>query len=305
MKKLLVTGAGGFLGWNVCRELSERWKVTAVMAHSPAWPGVEAVRADLTQKTCLLGLLDILRPDAVIHLAALSAPNTCEEDPELSHLINVEISERLAKMCAKRDIPLAFTSSSQVFDGTAQSYDEGSPVSPVNTYGRHKAEAERRVLAEHPRATVCRVPLMFGPAGPRKGSFLQQLLKADEQGRELRLFSDEYRCFLSGRDAAQGLELALESEYFGLLHIAGPQCLSRLEFGRALEQALGRRLNIVETRQADVDMAAQRPPRLNLRIDLARTLGFSPGNVLDELRWSLAHPFAPLPARTATHTPCP
>lgn len=292
------------MGWNVCRELAHDWRILAVMGHSPVWPGVDAYRADLTQKTCLEGLLDILLPDAVIHLAALSVPDVCERDPELSRIINIEISQRLARMCRQRGIPMAFTSSSQVFDGAAQKYDETSALTPLNTYGRHKAEAEEQVLHEHPQAVVCRVPLMFGPAGPHKVSFLQQLLRADDEGRALTLFSDEYRCFLSARDAAHGLELAVQSGYHGVLHLAGPECISRLEFGRRLEQALGRSLNIIETRQAEMTFSAPRPARLNLSIEQARTLGFSPGSVTDELRWALAHPFKRQAPHTAEDVEC-
>lgn len=290
--RLLVTGAGGFLGWNVCRELAARWDVTAVISRSPAWPGVAAVQADLTAPGVLPALLQSCRPRAVLHLAALSAPNVCEQEPLVSHRINVDASAELADLCRKRGIALAFTSSSQVFDGRARSYTENDPVCPLNVYGRHKAEAEQAVLTAHPDAVVCRLPLMFGPSGPHTISFLQQVLRAERDGRTMRLFTDEFRCFLSARDAAAGLELALTTRHSGLLHLAGPQCLSRLDFGRAVERVLGRHVPIIAARQSDVAMAATRPERLDLCIDLARSLGFTPGTIDEELAWALGHPFS-------------
>lgn len=284
-KKLLITGASGFLGWNLCR-LSHTEFDTAVgivFDNSNPLSGIDFMKADLTRFAELRGMLADVRPDAVIHTAAMSQTNFCQLHPDESRKINVEATSNLAGLCADRSIPFVFTSSDMVFDGLNPPYREEDPVSPVSVYGEQKAEAERAVLKNHPDAAVCRMALMFGDAGAGK-SFIQPWIKDMREGRELRLFIDEFRTPLSGRDAARGLLLAVAKSK-GLLHLGGPERLSRYEFGRMLREAVGLPgAKIVPCTQDSFKMAAPRPPDVSLDSSKAFALGFRPGRVDVELQ---------------------
>ncbi|MBN1103688.1 MAG: sugar nucleotide-binding protein, partial [Deltaproteobacteria bacterium] len=164
MKKLLVTGGSGFLGWNLCVSAAGLWETFATVFRHPATllPRATLVSLDLTDSEALHGLFRVVRPDAVIHAAAISNAEHCEADPDQSHGINVEVPKKLARLCAERGIPYLFTSSDLVFDGLNPPYGEDAPHSPVSHYGRQKSLGEKGVLEIYPDATICRLPVMFG-----------------------------------------------------------------------------------------------------------------------------------------------
>ncbi|NJN23538.1 MAG: sugar nucleotide-binding protein [Acaryochloridaceae cyanobacterium RL_2_7] len=145
-KKLLITGASGFLGWYLCRlAVSLGWDVhgtSYTKAH-----GLDFVtwhHLDLTDEKAVVSLMHTLQPDAVIHAAAMGRPNDCQTDPEGSYAINVEATAHLARLCQALERKLVFISTEQVFDGEHPPYQETDPVSPINLYGEHKRSQNRR-----------------------------------------------------------------------------------------------------------------------------------------------------------------
>lgn len=283
MKRLLVTGASGFLGWNLCQVAQRDWEVYGVYHSKPFQiPGVTPVQADLTNFDNLKQLFQTVKPDAVAHLAALSSPNACQNQPEVAYAINVTASWNLAGLSADAGIPCVFTSSDMVFDGRNPPYRETDPVCPVNRYGEHKSLAETGMLERYPRAAICRMPLMFGFAATAP-SFLQPFIQQLRQGQELRLFIDEFRTPVGATTAAQGLLLALE-QVSGRLHLGGKERVSRYEFGKLMVDALQLPDDrLYPCRQADVPMPAPRPPDLSMDSTKAFTLGYTPLSIYEEL----------------------
>ncbi|MBD1912386.1 MULTISPECIES: NAD(P)-dependent oxidoreductase [unclassified Leptolyngbya] len=282
-RQLLVTGASGFLGWYVCRAAAATFQVTGTYHRHPlSISGVNNQSLNLTDFGAIAAFFQTLQPDGVIHLAAESKPNACQMDPEGSRAINVTASVQLAELCAEAAIPYVFTSTDLVFDGHHAPYREADPVAPVSLYGKQKLEAEQEILRRYPQAAICRMSLMFG-AAPTAPSFLQTFLEQIRRGEPIRLFTDEFRSPLSGRDAATGLLLALEKAS-GILHLGGGDRLSRYEFGLIMAEVFGLPQTLIQPcSQSDVPMPAPRPPDVSVDISRARALGFTPGNVREEL----------------------
>ncbi|MBW4497806.1 MAG: NAD(P)-dependent oxidoreductase [Oscillatoria princeps RMCB-10] len=276
MKKLLVTGSSGFLGWNLCQLAKQKWQVYGThFSHQVEIPGVKQLPADLTDFQELQRLFQEIGPDAAIHTAAQSQPNYCQTHPQESRAINVTASWNIAGLCADYSIPCAFTSTDLVFDGLNAPYRETDTVSPVSLYGEQKVLAEQGMLERYPRTAVCRLPLMFGGA-PAAKSFIQPMLRALKEGQELALFVDEFRTPVSGNAAARGLLLALENVQ-GRIHLGGKERVSRYDFMRLLIEVLGLSDAKIKTcRQADVKMAAPRPPDVSLDSSKAFALGYQP-----------------------------
>lgn len=300
MKKLLITGASGFLGWHLCRFARKTWQVygiyysQAIASRYPqgvasknpqgiALPQISSIQLDLTDLAALTTYFQILKPDAVIHAAAISSPNACQENPSHSYAINVNTSWHLAELSAAAQIPYLFTSSEQVFNGLKPPYRESDPVCPINQYGEQKVAAEVGILERHPTATVCRMPLMYGVA-PRP-SFIQPFIATLKAGKLLNLFTDEIRNPVSSTDAARGILMALEKQVTGYLHLGGKERLSRYEMGLLLVDILQiKDAKLNACRQADVQMSAPRPPDASLDSSLAFSLGYAPRSIREELK---------------------
>ena len=284
MKKLLITGASGFLGWHLCQLAKEEWEIYGTyLSHPLEIPGMKILKANLTNFQELKRIFNDVKPEAVIHTAAHSQPNFCQINPKESHAINVIASCNIAGLCADNSIPCAFTSTDLVFDGLNAPYRETDAVCPVNLYGEQKAIAEADMLERYPMTAVCRMPLMFGAATPTAKSFIQPFIQTLQAEKELSLFIDEFRTPVSGTTAAKGLLLALE-KVNGIIHLGGKERISRYDFGQILvEVFLLPATKLKSCRQQDVKMAAPRPADVSLDSSKAFALGYQPLSVREEL----------------------
>jgi len=284
MKKLLITGVSGFLGWNLC-QLAREWEVYGTyLSHSLNIPSINTLKVNLTKFKEIKQIFHEIQPAAVIHTAAQSQPNFCQTHPEESHAINVEASSNIAGLCADYNIKCAFTSTDLVFDGRCAPYSETDAVCPVNLYGEQKVMAEAAMLYRYPMTAVCRMPLMFGMATPTATSFMQPFMQTLEEGKELKLFIDEFRTPVSGKTAAKGLLLALE-KVNGVIHLGGKERISRFDFGKLLVEVFQLpSTGLKACRQEDVKMAAPRPSDVSLDSSKAFALGYEPLSVKEELK---------------------
>lgn len=285
MKKLLITGASGFLGWHLCQLAKSSWEVYGTYYwHSLDIPNVKMLPVNLTNIQELKRIFSEIKPTAIIHAAAQSQPNFCQTHPKESHLINVKAACDIAGLCADNQIPCVFTSTDLVFDGCNAPYKETDPVCPISIYGEQKVMAEQGMLQLYPMATICRMPLMFGSGTPTAKSFLQPLIQTLKEGKTLNLFIDEFRTPVSSTTAAKGLLLALEKQVQGILHLGGKERISRYDFGCILVDILQLpATQVTACRQQDVKMAAPRPADVSLHSSQAFALGYSPLSIKEEL----------------------
>lgn len=285
MKKLLITGVSGFLGWHLAKIAQSQWQVYGI-THTKTLqiPGINLSKIDLTNFNDLQQHFQDIKPDAVIHAAAQSQPNFCQQYPEESAKINVNASLNIADLCSQLEIPCVFTSSDLVFNGLNPPYRETDPVSPISYYGEQKVLAEQGMLERYPKTVICRMPLMFGDVPPHATSFIQPFIQALREGKELKLFIDEFRTPVSGTTAAKGLLLALETPS-GILHLGGKERISRYDFVQLMAEVFNLPTDTIKPcRQQDVKMAATRPADVSLDSSKAFNLGYQPLSLREELQ---------------------
>ena len=188
MKKILISGAGGFVGARVLQQ----WSGKAELSTFPRGFLVRASREDV------LRFIAQEQPDVVLHLAALSDTSFCQQHPEESYRANVEVPVWMAEGASAAGAKLAAFSSDQVYAGTEQDgpLPETLALSPSNVYGRHKLEAEQRVLDILPDAVLLRVPWMYDLPGwqlPIRGNLPLNLLRAALQGTTVTFSQNDHR----------------------------------------------------------------------------------------------------------------
>ena len=286
MPKLLVTGVSGFLGWNLCQYAQANWEVYGTyFSHQVQLPGATLVKIDLRDVNAIGHLFQDLQPDAVIHTAAAAKPDFCQIHPEESYSINVTAALNIARLCGEYDIPCVFTSTDLVFDGKNPLYQESDPVSPISYYGEQKVEAEQKMSAIYPAIALCRMPLMFGLANPFSPSFIQGFIANLKAGKEINLFTDEFRTPTSATTAAQGLLLVIDKKVQGVLHLGGKERISRYDFGLLLADIMQLPKGLIKPgKQADVAVVAPRSPDTSLDSNKAFALGYQPLSLEEELK---------------------
>ena len=286
MRSLLITGASGFLGWHASRLLARHWQIHGTYHTHPValttgtvWP------LDLKDDAALQMCWEQVHPSAVLHTAAVSKVNQCQQDPDSSYQVNVAGAVKLAERCAVAGIPFLFTSTDLIFDGTQAPYTETDAPGPINHYGQQKAAAESRILSAYPDATICRLPLLYGAATPTATCFLQGFLAAIAAGKPLTLFTDEVRTPAEVTDVVRGLSLVLEQGITGILHLGGPQPINRYEFGLKMADAFDfSPAALTPCLQSSIVLPAPRPKNVALQSQKAFALGYTPREVEVALR---------------------
>jgi dTDP-4-dehydrorhamnose reductase len=302
MASTLVLGAAGFLGARLVEAALARGSDEVVaasrdLARAPAEFLGRARRVELDLLEDLERLLAAERPARVVCAAALARVDACERDPAAARRANGELPGRAAKWCAENGARLVHVSTDLVFGGApprAAGFREDDAPQPQHVYGASKLEGERAVLGADPAALVARLPLLYGDSGGRGKGASDWILAAVERGERPKVFTDEWRTPLEVGNAAEALiELALGGAR-GVLHVAGPERLSRHALARAvlaargfpaakidalLEPVLRRDLGLAEQRPADVSLDAARArallatPLLGPRAGLDRAPG--------------------------------
>lgn len=188
MKKILVTGAGGFVGARILEMWRGRFELSAFPPDFLRTADETAVRRFITAE----------HPDVIVHTAALSNTQVCQQHPEESFRANVLLPEWVAAAAAETGAKLLSFSSDQVYAGVQQPgpLAEALPLSPANVYGRHKLEAEARVMTRCPDAVALRLPWMYDlPGGrlPIRGNLPLNLLQAAKTGEVLHFSRRDHR----------------------------------------------------------------------------------------------------------------
>lgn len=222
---LLVVGASGFLGAEVCRQAVAAGHRVAGTYHSAtvAVPGVAPHRLDVTDRAAVRALLTGVRPDAVIS-------STYRYD---DWAVTADGSAHVAYAAAEVGARLVHVSSDALHAGRPAPYLDDDVPTPVYPYGAAKAAAETAVRAVDPGAVLVRTSLIVGA-----GSKQIQLCRDALAGRAT-LFSDELRCPVDVTDlAAAVLELA-GTDLAGPLNVAGADAVSRAGLGLLVARRFG------------------------------------------------------------------
>jgi dTDP-4-dehydrorhamnose reductase len=285
-KNILVTGASGFLGSHVIgRLLADGHRVTGTFCRTRT----EGTRLDLISSEEIASVFQAANPDVAIHVAAMADLKPCEDQPELARRINATATAELAQLCRERGARMIFFSTDQVFDGQEGGYTEYHAPNPIHMYGRTKAEAEDAVLdILGSDAVVVRVAIVYGSSPTETRSCTEQVLRVLERGERPRLFTDEIRTPVLAEDVASATaELAVMKTTPRLLHLGGPDRVSRYDIGCAAARAFGHDTARLEAvKQADLDLFPPRPPDLSMKTSLARGILSNPPRTLEKgLAW--------------------
>jgi len=249
MQKILVTGANGMLGQDLCPILEQN--------------GYQVVRTDvdtldITDLEQVERIIKQYAPDLVIHCAAYTNVDKAESDPDTAFLINAQGTENIAKICADQDIVLIAISTDYVFAGTAtKPYLPNAARNPVGIYAKSKAEGEVAIEKYCQKYYILRTSWLYGHKGK---NFIETIIGLTQKLPEIKVIADQFGCPTWTVDLANAiLALIKDSKNYGIYHFCGAGQTSW--YGLACEAArlLGVNAKINPCTTEEYPLPAKRP----------------------------------------------
>jgi dTDP-4-dehydrorhamnose reductase len=276
--RVLVFGAGGQVGREVCR---------AARPASFELIALDRNAADITKPAAVSAVIAREKPDLVVNLAAYTAVDRAESEPDAAWAVNCAGAAHIAAVCGENGKPLVQLSTDYVFDGgKSEPYREEDAVAPLNVYGRSKEAGERAVRAAAPRHIILRTAWVYGAYG---ANFVKTMLRLAAERPSLRVVADQRGCPTAAADIAAALiaiagQIECGGMEWGTFHFAAAGSTSWHEFAEeilALAGALsarpsgsGPRVEPITTDQYPT--AARRPMNSVLDCRKIAAFGISP-----------------------------
>jgi dTDP-4-dehydrorhamnose reductase len=284
IKKVLVTGSNGLLGQKLISKLSARTGMQIIATDlgdnlNPSIEDYEYIDLDLTQTTRLENTFKRIKPDAVIHAAAMTHVDQCELNPEACHKVNVEATETLARLCSDFGAFLIFVSTDFIFDGTAGPYKEEDQPNPLSVYGHAKWDAEKIVQSMTTPWAIVRTVLLYGfVPGLGRTNIVLWVKKSLEDGNKIKVVNDQERSPTLAEDLADGIIAVLMRKREGTYHISGSEQMKIIDIARTVAKHWNLDESLIEETTSDViAQPAKRPPVTGFIILRAQTeLGYKP-----------------------------
>jgi dTDP-4-dehydrorhamnose reductase len=276
--RILITGASGLLGGRLCLLLGQAHSITALVRERPGPEGVTQVSTDLTEADAVERILDEVRPDAVIHCAALADAEVCEREPERARRDNEIASRKLARACRRAGARLVAISTDLVLAGDRPLSSEASPAAPLMEYGRSKLRGEGAITEECRDAVILRVALICGQGYGARLSGSEAVAARLRRGESATLYEDEWRTPIDPESVCTAIEAILaRPQAQGLFHLGGLTRLTRLELGQRVASALNLDAGLIRAAPQSSHQGAPRPRDVSLDITRAREeLGWTP-----------------------------
>ena len=235
--------------------------------HPVSFVGAELIPLDLTNVSVIEAAFEKFRPSAVIHCAAATNVDWCEEHPKEARAVNVDVTRSIAEIAARCGAYLLYVSTDSVFDGSRGNYCETDAPAPSNLYAQTKLEGEQAVRSAHNAAAIARVTI-YGWNVQNKLSLAEWIFEQIRSGETVAGFTDVVFCPILANDLAEILLAMAERRLTGIFHVVGSEAVSKYEFARRVAQVFKfDPARVVPIQIADAKLHAPRPRNTSLNTE--------------------------------------
>lgn len=276
-KKVVVTGSNGLLGQKLIKLLVDRneCEVFALSRgknriHSES--GYTYYSIDLTQDEELENLLNAIRPDFLVHTAAMTNVDACELNQEECDRMNVEVVEHLVRILKPINTHLIHLSTDFVFSGIKGSfYTEEDEPDPVNHYGRSKLRSEEVLQASGISYAILRTVLVYGLVdGNDRSNVVLWVKNSLEEKKDIRVVTDQLRMPTYAEDLAEACWLAIDTQATGIFNVSSSELVSIYDLALDVAEAFDLDKSLIHpVKTEELSLPAKRP--VSTGLDLSRS----------------------------------
>ncbi|MEP1086731.1 SDR family oxidoreductase [Algoriphagus sp.] len=282
-KKIFITGANGLLGQKLVNQLVDKGEFQVIASGKGdcrlPGDGFDYVPLDITNASEVEKILASIKPDVIIHGAAMTHVDECEMNQESCYNANVNATAYLVKAAEAAKSHFIFVSTDFIFSGEEGPLDENAVAAPVNYYGETKLEGEKLVMACKTSWAISRTVLVFGIAHDMSRTNIVLWVKSSlEAGKEIQVVDDQFRTPTLAEDLAAGCILIAEQGAEGVFNISGPDFLTPYEMAIHVADYFGLDKSLIKRADSSTfTQPAKRPLKTGFIIKKAKEeLGFEP-----------------------------
>ncbi len=269
----MITGGSGLLGSKIASIASEKgFEPYSGYNEHTAINGTP-IKLDICNKNMVEKAFEIIRPEVVVHAAALTNVDKCEENQELAQRVNIEGTRNIIEASERYNAFLIYVSTDYVFSGEEGMYKEHDTPIPINFYGWTKLKGEILVALSSIEWCIVRPSVIYGstPAAG-KVNFALWVLNKLEKGESMRIITDQWVSPTLNTNLAEMILEIMERKVTGIYHLAGATPINRYDFSTLLADIFGLDKNLISTaKSSDMKWLAERPKNTSLNVEKALT----------------------------------
>ncbi len=251
VKKIIITGGSGLVGSNFVKGLSNKKKYNECRLfslynfHPTNFKSCENIKVDITNRDEVISLLKI-KPDLIIHCAAVTGISFCEKNRELANKINISATKNIVELAKKTNAKLIYLSTDAVFDGLKGNYSETDEPSPVNVYGKTKLDGEKVCINSYENTVIARISFFGKNLVNKKSSFVGNIINNLKKGKIYYGFYDAKTSLIYIKNLLDLIIKIYEEDAKGIYHIGGLESPSKYEFAKLVSEVFGFEINLVK-----------------------------------------------------------
>jgi dTDP-4-dehydrorhamnose reductase len=267
--KYLVTGSAGLVGSRVVKELTELdHKVYSCYNYMKPENGI-STKLDLTNTNDIKDTIDRVKPDRIIHLAAMTNVDLCETEQDLATKINTKSTEIIAREAAKQEAFFVYVSTDYVFDGIQGMKKENDTPNPLGFYGKSKLDGELALNNLASGWCIARTSTPFGIHKTKK-SFPLWIKESLEEKKEIPVLIDQFTSPTYVPNLSKMLIEITTRQIAGIIHTAGATRISRFQLAEMIADKLNLDKTLLKpTKLDEMNWKAPRPKDSSLDVSLA------------------------------------
>jgi len=269
--KLLITGANGLFGSKLAQMALQRGIEVYSSDLEAQSPYGTPLKLDVSNKTQVDAVFERIKPDVVVHAAALTDVDKCELNKGFAWKVNVDGTMHIREASEREEAFLMYLSTDYVFSGEKGCYVESDAADPQNYYGLTKLIAEE-IVQTIPEFFIARPSVIYGttPAAG-KTNFALWLIETLHKGERVQIVKDQWNTPTLNTNLAEMVLEAAERRLVGLYHLCGATKVTRIEFAKAIANTfdLDKRL-IDKVASSQFSWLAKRPLDSSLDTSLAQ-----------------------------------